>query len=280
MIRILRALTIQPERRTLPIVSTNTLKLELYAADFPREFLDSFESYFSWRFGDVLPKLHDGSFFLTVRERSTSSPLMRAGYQHEGITPEDKESGNLILLRLAEYLLHKLDELPWHLEGLRQQRQALLTSLNLDGLVLSGARLIPADSAIVNQSAEVAFLKQKIQQAGFPNESTIGHHYEKAEDLYTQRNWDPCIGEWRKFLERLLRDIGEVTATERKDSPADSLTMRDLFAYLVRVGFFDTDEAQCVGPVTDFFVRAPTQESSRKIRLVLQCSCHLYLARC
>ena len=58
--------------------------------------------------------------------------------------------------------------------------------------------------------------------------------------MFVQQKWGPAIGEWRKFFEALLHDIGELTSINRKDATPPNI--RAVFDYLESAGFLDADE--------------------------------------
>jgi hypothetical protein len=156
---------------------------------------------------------------------------------------EALEKGCRLLLGFAEYLFDKSHTLPdynaWHVE-----LEQLLKSLELDGFRLHQGRLIPADTAIFDQPKQVSFLIEQIKTTKPNSEQTLLHHFSNGEQAYLEGKYDTAVGEWRKFLERLLKDIAEATGRNRADLKKDAtkLTMKDLFLYLEETGFLDSDE--------------------------------------
>ncbi|MGA8622802.1 MAG: hypothetical protein WB660_30300 [Candidatus Sulfotelmatobacter sp.] len=120
----------------------------------------------------------------------------------------------------------------------------LQRSLELDGFRELDGKLVPTDTAIFDQPKQVSLLRANVQSSQLPSTEVLLHHFANAEELYVARKFDTATGEWRKFLEQLLRDIAESTAQNRPDlkNDASKLTMKLLFPYLKHAGFFDSDE--------------------------------------
>ncbi len=129
-------------------------------------------------------------------------------------------------------------------DGWHAELEQLLKSLELDGFRLHQDKLIPGDTAIFDQPKQVSFLVQQIKTTKLSSEQTLLHHFSNGEQAYLEGKYDTAIGEWRKFFERLLRDIAEDTGLYRQDLKKDAakLTMKDLFPYLEEAGFLDSDE--------------------------------------
>lgn len=251
MIRVLEALQGQEDDYTLPVLSRDELKLELYEEGFEREVLD-FGDLYSWDSRKLLPDLYDGNFFVRLRVHKATSVLAKNDYRAQPATNEDTDKGRTILIRLAEYLCWRLDLLPPHLAEFKQAREGLLTCLTLDGYTVVGRKLVFTESAVLDQPQQVALLKQRIKDSKLPNESVILYHYDQGEEFYVQRRWDACIGQWRSFFEQLLRDIAGSTASHRPDVSASLGPMRDVLDYLKEVDFLDQDERTSVGATWGF----------------------------
>jgi hypothetical protein len=93
-----------------------------------------------------------------------------------------------------------------------------------------------------------------VEACQLPSTEVLLHHFTNAEELYVARKFDSATGDWRKFLERLLRDIAEATAQNRSDltNDASELSMKLLFPYLKHAGFFDSDEELAFGSAYGF----------------------------
>lgn len=238
-----------------PLVSATDLKRELYARNFDPSLLDKWvpaNPYAkSWDFAKIFPRLYDGSFL--------NSPLRtrnwRAALEDEEAPIRQQESiakGRRLLLDFAEYLFDKSHVLP-RLKDSAALNQ-LSKSLELDGFRLLQGKLIPADTAVFDQPKEASFLIEQIRVTNLASEQTLLHHFTNGEQEYLQGKPDTAMGEWRKFLERLLRDIAEETGRNRTDLTVDAtkLNMKDLFQYLHQAAFLDADEKLAFSSVWGF----------------------------
>ncbi len=214
-----------------PLLSASDLKRELYARDFPRDFLDICERQFLWDFDRLLPQLYDGHLHSLHPIRMT---VTEAG---------EVETGRQVLLRFGEYLFAKAATLP-NYDGWHEELAKLRNSLDLDGFRLLSGKLIPADTAVFDWPKQVSLLVDQVKAARLRSEEVVLHHFTNGEQLYVSNKFDTALGEWRKFFERLLRDTAEVTAQNRPDLKEDAtrLSMKKLFPYLGGAGFFDPDE--------------------------------------
>jgi hypothetical protein len=223
------------DRASLPLISKSELSLELYERDFTTDFLHIASQGYDWNFFGILSNLHNGKFISVDYPTSADVDICRE-----------------TLLKLAEYLCSRIDAFPSHLEDVKRGRKELISCLALDGFALVGERFIPSESAVINQPEEVSLLKQLMKQAVFPNEKVILEHYHQGEDLYVQQKWGPAIGEWRKFFEAILRDIGEMTSSNRPDVKKPRNSVAEVFEYLKVAGFFDADEHTGMGSTYGF----------------------------
>lgn len=236
MVRLFSRLTRPLDRRSLPLKRLSDLSLELYERDFTREFLDMASQGYAWKFFRLLSDLHNGKF--------SSGRYTPAS--------DDVDAGQETLLKLAGYLCSLIDAFPSHLEDVKRGRNELISSLALDGFSLVGGRFIPSESAVINQPKEVSLLKELLKQAVFPSEKAILEHFGQGEELFVQQKWGPAIGEWRKFFEAILRDIGEMTSSNRPDVNKPRNSMKEVFEYLKTAGFLDADEHAGVGSTYGF----------------------------
>jgi hypothetical protein len=250
MIRILQRLCTPPDDDSLPIIEKDDLYLELYQMDFDRKFLDTCKGFYGWNFNALLPQLHDGQFYLV--QSSFCTMALRPARQSANPDKEEIRIGRAALLKLAEYVLNTIEGLPDRLGDLKEAGDYFLRNLEMDGYAFVGQKLIPSESAVVNQPDEVSLLRKLINEAGFSNETTIVHHYTSGEQLYADGKWDSCIGEWRKFYEQLLRDIAELSAQNRTDVKTKLGPMADVLEYLTELGFLDKDERTAVGAAWGF----------------------------
>ena len=252
MVRIVRQLYRPWDDFSLPIVSADEMYWDLYAEDFDARDLDFWRERYDWRFEFLLPRLYDGRAFVEQDAQVAPSPELRRSLEVQEPKPEQIGRGRQFVLRLGKYVQKKLSGMPAHLPELHAAREILVRSLELDGFSLVAGELVPSDSAVTEQTKQVALLVQLIKECSFRNESMAIHHYQQAEELYVQQKWDPCIGELRKFFEPVLRDIASETSKNRKETNPSTGPIRDVFDYLQACGFFDADEKTAVGAVWGF----------------------------
>ena len=229
----------------LALVKATELKRDLYARNFDQRFLERCAPQNVWNFDKIFTGLYDGSFFhRTQVGRSWPAIRSRLEYLSDSVRQaEHVEEGHSLLLKFAEYLFNKRKALPDY-EGWYGELEQLLNSLELDGFRLYQGKLIPADTAIFDQPKQISLLVEQIRTVKTSSEQILLHHFSNGEQAYLEGKDDTAVGEWRKFFERLLRDIAEETGLKRQDLKKDAmkLTMKDLFPYLEEAGFLDSDE--------------------------------------
>lgn len=252
MVSIFRTLYTPWDYESLPIVSVDEMYWDLYAEQFDARDLDFWRERYDWRFEFLLPRLYDGRAFVEQDASVVPSPRLRESLEAQKSEPEQIAKGREFLFRLAEYLQKKLSAMPDPLPELHAAREELVRSLELDGFSVAAGKLVSTDSAVTEQSKQVALLIQLIKESAFRNEAVTLHHYQQAEEMYVQQKWDPCIGELRKFFEQLLRDVTSETARSRGDPDPSSRPMRDVFDYLERSDFLDKDEKAAIGATWGF----------------------------
>ncbi len=238
MVRVFNVLTLKPSRDTAPIV--RNIELELYEAGLPHDLLEEFARY-GWKFQTILPRLHAGTLGL-----ETASDMAEA-YVDEVPYWRSLEAIQSILGRLATYLCRRIAGLPAHLPEYIAQGTVLLRRLEVDGYTFKGGKLIAIDLLPANVAVEVDAFTQSLRESSLPNRDLIERHYRTGEELYTSSQWEPAIGEWRKFYERILRDIADETAQQQTDVTKNTGTMKDVLDYLRDVGFFDSEERLAYG---------------------------------
>jgi hypothetical protein len=230
---------------TFALVTATDLKRDLYARNFDQQFLERCAPQNVWNFDKIFTSLCDGSFFNAPPVgRGWSAKKARLEYlSNSSRQAKQVEKGRSLLLKFAEYLFDKKltlsDDENWCAD-LAQ----LSNSLELDGFRLHQGKLIAADTAIFDQPKQVSFLIEQIKTAKPSSMQTLLHHFSNGEEAYLEGKYDTAVGEWRKFFERLLKDIAEDTGRNRADlkKNATKLTMKDLFLYLEETGFLDSDE--------------------------------------
>lgn len=96
-----------------------------------------------------------------------------------------------------------------------QDLKMLRAALNIDGLDIRDARLVPTTPPPAALGPQISALEQDLTFLGF---STASEHYRQATENFTDGNWEASNGQLRSFLEDLF-----IVACERlcKKSGAD-----------------------------------------------------------
>jgi hypothetical protein len=212
------------------------MELDLLEVGIDYEVVQAF-AFNGFDFQKNLPKLHAGKLW------------KHDLYEVELPEYAREEQRFRTLENLAEYLLVKAAE--FRLQG---ETQTLVRRLEIDGYEFRNGKLIPRDTTPVDVNAEGDALTQLIKQCALPNEQIVLYHYGKADEVYAAGHDESTLGEWRKFLEAILRDIAESTVPHRSDVKKNTGTMKDVLDYLLDVGFFDKDERTgSYGAIYGFF---------------------------
>lgn len=134
------------------------------------------------------------------------------------------------LFRLVETALKRLPE---------EDQKKLKTALLRDGFVGDDESVVPDENLALEHKTALERLVAK--HAHKLTAATLAHHLREAEELFRLEKWDASIGQARNFVEQMLTDIANHTASHRGESPDLSrpVKIRD---YLQHVGFFDESE--------------------------------------
>ncbi len=243
-----------------PLLSPHTVYDKCFAMEMSNEVLDKCEWKFYWNFKLILPALHDGSFFSGI----------------DAFRGKDLDaSGQTALVGFAQLLCSTYDTMP----GLSaEHKEALHAALREDGFTFDGTRLVetyaqaqyaqaqivaePEENHFVEQPKEIYFVEQPkdthpvaqpqdilsvehlISSCPHDRKDLLLQHLENGHKLYREQKFQPCVEEWRSFLQVLLYGVWWRTRANRDElaSYAESPSMNDLFLYLTRVEFFNVEE--------------------------------------
>ena len=234
MVRLFQELTVKPEFSSHPLI--RNIELELLEFDIDYDVVQRF-AFNGFNFQKNLPQPHAGK--LWEHDMYAEEVPEYAGEEQRFRTLE----------KLAEYLLATAPKF-----GLTAETTKLVRRLEIDGYEYRNGNLIPRDTNPVDVNEEADALTQLIKQCALPSEQIVLYHYGKADEVYTAGHDESALGEWRKFVEAILRDIAESTAPHRPDTRKSTGTMKDVLDYLLDVGFFDKDERTgSYGAVYGFF---------------------------
>lgn len=233
IVQMVRVFGILNARRQGIVPLVRDMHLELLEAELPFDLVDALAKT-NWDFLTVFTYLHSGK--------------ASEGWVHNLFYGWLERQMNIALLvLLAQYACAKVDSFPDHLVAVKQAQQELIRRLELDGYTYDNGTLRPTDSSAIDVSTEVDALTEAIRSSELPNRELILHHYQQGENLYATSAWEPAMGEWRKFLEQILRDIAEAGAAKRPDVKKSTGTMKDVLDYLATLGFLDKDERTMYG---------------------------------
>lgn len=209
-----------------PLLPTDQLFDLCYRIGFEKRFLEKCSYQYHWNFRSLLPDLFDGSFF-----SEDGSPNSEAGQSYG----QNLIQGFVIVLLSV---FQNRPELPFEMQN------ALTDSLNRDGIRFDGNRLVNASKQVVDEPRELTIVENLVRESVHDQPETILHHFENGHRLFNEAKYHPSAGEWRSFLEEILRGIWRLTRKNRTEfkTHAETPSMKDLFQFLQKSGFFDSDE--------------------------------------
>lgn len=117
--------------------------------------------------------------------------------------------GQAVLQRLTEgVLLFSETDIPdYKRQNVVNLQSALLARLELDGFSFINGKLHRAEEDVVDTEEETGILTTLVRGAGLDNQNVIDHHLALSEKHYMECNWDDCIGNSRKYLEEVLKEV-------------------------------------------------------------------------
>ncbi|HVZ85276.1 MAG TPA: hypothetical protein VG893_16485 [Terracidiphilus sp.] len=209
-----------------PLMDSNRLRTSLFEMGFEGEFLDSCQQDYHWNFASLFPALFEGSFYTDKKAWSI---------------PGAEAQGRQMLLRFATALCRIMAENP---NLCSEQAQEFQRSIGEDGWHFVGYRLVATSQDIISEAQELTAVESLICDSVHDNHPTLVHHFTDGRALYDTGSYHACVGEWRAFLEELLRGIWRVTRSHRPEFGgfASKPNMKDIFDFLQRSGFFSEDE--------------------------------------
>ncbi|MHB8113030.1 MAG: hypothetical protein ACYDHA_06175 [Bellilinea sp.] len=94
--------------------------------------------------------------------------------------------------------------------------QKLLEQLELDGYIFQNQQLYRAESNIINIEEETGIIHKLVKDLDLDNQDIVFHHLNLIEKDYLDGKYDDSIGNSRKFLESVLREIAKKHSIELK----------------------------------------------------------------
>lgn len=220
----------RPFRVLGPLLDTNVLHDGLFAMGITKPFLDRCQWTYFWNFRSLFPALSDGTFF--------------EGWP-EGGGVKNYPLGQDYLRAFAVFLSGLFRYRP-DLSVAFEQKRALESTLEADGYRFDGSHLLETRKSTINEPREVTLVEKLIRDSAHDRIDILLHHFQNGQKLFEEGKYHPCTGEWRSFLEEMLRGIWRLTRQCRQEFVKYSATpsMTDLFLYLKKSAFFDGDEEQ------------------------------------
>lgn len=129
---------------------------------------------------------------------------------------------------------------------------ALLENLSLDGYVYRDHQLLTPEADVLDAREEAGVLEKLYGDLRLANKPTALHHLKLSEEHYLNGRWDDCIGNSRKFLEAVLR---EVAATHSSVVLTEDLALRTyeppaaVRDYLEKKGLLEAKEKEAIAKV-------------------------------
>jgi hypothetical protein len=211
-----------------PLMDVDKLSISLFGMGFDQGFLDTCRREYHWNFASLFPALHDGSFY-TVHRSSSSGRAM--------------ETGSTMLRGFATALCGILAQTG---EFDTETAKEFQSSLLKDGFQFVGTRLVETSQDIIPEAQEISAVESLIRRSIHDNRGLLLSHFADGRSLYDRGPYHACINEWRSFLEETLRGVWRITKAHRSEFAtfAEKPSVKDLFNFLNRSGFLDSDEKE------------------------------------
>ncbi len=217
-----------------PALELQRLSDALYGMNFDKNFLNRCEMTFDWDFSTIFPALLDGTFWEAGHSDRKAQTRQRA-----------------YLLGFASALCSILANQP---EYAGPAPARIHESLGRDGLRYVDGRIVSITQQVVPEQQEFSAVQQLLSTCALPESRTILSHYESGQKQFAADEFHACVGEWRSFIEALLRAIWKQTQAHRAEfsSFAAVPPMKDVFEFLARAEFFTSDEKLAFSSVWGF----------------------------
>jgi hypothetical protein len=176
-----------------PPVDINKLPEMLYGVGFQREFLVFCNKHYRWDFRRLFPALHDGSF-TRAPNGSRFSPA----------------SGKDCLKNFALIFCLMLEK-NWELRGDRSP--IFIKSLEEDGLRYVDGQFIETTQGVVPEVEQFSAVEVLLRKSPLSELEVLLNHFHSGQRLFASRDYHASVGQWRSFMEALLRGIWKLTKT-------------------------------------------------------------------
>ena len=118
-----------------------------------------------------------------------------------------RKLGQVYLVRVAEHILNHASK-QFHRQGsTKRPDEVLQESLELDGYIYRGSRLIAPESDVLDTQEEGGILATLFKDLCWDNWPIAEHALKLSEDHWLNGKWDDCISNARKFLECILQEM-------------------------------------------------------------------------
>jgi hypothetical protein len=122
---------------------------------------------------------------------------------------EQQRVGRQFLQRLAEDILTMYHDWPNNRlkRRLKPTFARLLRRLELDGYAYKPPRLHAPENDVIDTREEKGVLEDLYDSLALANKDVAQHCLEKAEQFWMDGDWDECIGNARRYLEAVMREV-------------------------------------------------------------------------
>lgn len=160
-----------------------------------------------------------------------------------------QQLGQEILRELASDILLTNDEPVC--ERIHKATGSLKASLELDGYLLSGDRLLVPESEVLDAQEKTDLLRSLYSELSLGNQATAFHHLALSEKHYIDKLWDDSISNSRKFLECTLAE-GSLLSASKGGPPISRQSSErpvEVREYLERAGLLERSEKEALSKV-------------------------------
>lgn len=217
----------------------------------PKEFYDFLyeREYEAW-FCNLAGKLYGERAVLEfVMKLHTGETIVSA--TEKWSWEQRTKHGQRLLVRLAEDMLNKLSQEPSTTLA-KPAIQTLSRPLELDGYVFKDGELRREEQDHVDVREAHGVIGDLYHELVLPNDDVALHHLKLSEDHYIAGKWDDSIGNSRKFLEQVLREVASAHCTKTTGSPLTDKKYEkpvEVRQYLEGAGLLDKPETEATAKV-------------------------------
>ncbi len=161
--------------------------------------------------------------------------------------------GQRYLKNLAEDFIQSYEsEDAFYKQKIDNSYETMRSSLELDGYIFRGGKLLFSESDILDLGEEQGVLESLYFELKLNNKQTAIHHLNLSEEHYLEKRWDDSISNSRKFLEAVLQEIAYAHSIKVNGSKLDQsiydrpIRVRD---YLENCGLLEKKEKEALSSI-------------------------------